>query len=390
MATFPEFFRDHAVLPQGIDSPTEVDPEEDDWFSGYEDRREGLVDVAVESPGPPEWLFPADERDESDEIAVLEVPELEQIEPAEEEQLPPQEPSGQFTVEGSPGTDVVASYAPWHFYGDDWGIYFWATAFRNFANDVAFLARQPVSVVEPFVFHQVLEHERTHFEFEILGTELDRLLEEPCYRTYLFWRFQHPTHWSNGPLEEAIATWHEIYFAQRRRPKRPARYLNAVRRINDASPPGYRDWRCMEDDRRSDLVLTVLDGLIAGEQRWPTWTTRLNAASAKELKQVPVRWRGDPQLLPSFVVPKTLARPTVRQLRSWLKRNGATIEPRRGKGSHEGFEWNGRKATYGTGRDPVPKAESEKIARVFELRSARELYEAISAGRVVRPGVQTL
>src|SRR5262249_38682554 len=125
-------------------------------------------------------------------------------------------PSGMFSDEGSAGADEIAHYKPWHVWGSDWGIYFFAEQFRDFAASTARLAGAAYADVEPFVMRQILEHELTHFEFEVIGTKLEAIYRTPLYRSYLFHRYSHPTRWTGppwarrshpGPTEEALATW---------------------------------------------------------------------------------------------------------------------------------------------------------------------------------------
>lgn len=137
----------------------------------------------------------------------------------------------------------------------------------------------------------------------------------------------------------------------------------------------------MRDDRCGALVTATLAGLIAGETLldWPWGDT-----SDQERAQVPVRWRGDPKLAPGFFAPKSIPRPTVKALERFLKKNGAELDPKGGKGSHRKFQWRGKPGGYATSRPVVPKAESQRIARIFGFSRAADLYEAIAEMRVIR------
>ena len=273
---------------------------------------------------------------------------------------------------------AVAFYAPWHFYGEDWGIYL-GPLFPDFLTDIAFHAVQPTSVVEPFVVEQLLAHEQTHFEFEVVATELEAMVERSLYREYLFFSYNAPNRWAS-PLEEAVATWEEVAFARRRTPRRPKGFLKAVQKVANLSPPGYRDWKVADDDRRGPLVRATVASHIIGQRLldWPWGDT-----SPAERAQVPVRYRGDPQFAPSFIVPKALTRPTVRDLERFLRRNGAEIDKRAGKGSHRKFRWRGQAGSYATSRPVVPKPESRLIAKIFGFRGVSELYEAIAESRII-------
>lgn len=246
MSRFPRFFQDAAHLPPGVDAPHGLNPDEEGALAGFDDRPRydtGAWPIGPnDRPAPPHWIFPELADDADDRVFDVSVPSLDEI--ASRESLPgeriPDRPSGVFGTSAMPDIDAVAFYAPWHFYGNDWGIYF-TTGFADFLIDIAHYANQPPSVVEPFVVYQVLAHELTHFEFEVVATELEATLERSLYREYCLFRFALPTRWDASPLEEAVATWEEIRFARRRSPPRPKGFSKAVRKVADLSPPGYRD-----------------------------------------------------------------------------------------------------------------------------------------------------
>jgi hypothetical protein len=388
VSRFPRFFQDAAHLPPEVDAPHELSPGEEAVFAGLDDWSGSESRYAEESRigpndrfGPPHWLFPETADDAGDPVFDVSVPTLEELavgEPRPGEEIPDL-PSGVFGTSDLPDIDAVAFYAPWHFYGEEWGIYF-TPGFADFLNDIAHYAGQPPSAVEPFVVYQVLAHELTHFEFEVVATELEATLERSLYREYMLLRFALPTRWAASPLEESVATWEEVRFARRRSPPRPKGFSRAVRLIADHSPPGYRDWRVMNDDRRGSLVTATLAGLIAGQPllEWPWGDT-----STQERGQVPVRWRGDPKWAPSFFAPKSVGRPSPKDLERFLRKNGAELDPKGGKGSHRKFRWRGKIGGYATSRPAVPKAESQQIARIFGFSQVSELYRAIAEARVI-------
>lgn len=327
--------------------------------------------------GPPRWLF--DEPWIQREIRDVDVPALADIEvPAERIGDIPDAPTGPYGTD-IPDVDAVAMYKPWHFFGEDWGIYFVADNFELFVEELAVDAQQPMGVIEPFAFHQLLAHELAHFDFEVVATELEGLLDQSLYREYSFRRYHGSNPWRVNPLEEAVATWEEIAFARKRSPPRPKGYLAAVKMLATYAPPGYRDWKLLEDDRRGSLMTASLASLIADRPLldWP-W----GGTTPREAAEVPVRWCGDP--VPHFLMPKSIARPKVRELERFLTKNGAEIIKRGGKGSHRKFRWNGKTGGYATSRPFVPKAECQQIARMFGLK-VNELYTAIAEQRIVTP-----
>ena len=212
-------------------------------------------------------------------------------------------PSGMFSEEESAGADAVAHYKPWHVWGAGWGVYFFAEPFRDFAASTAQLAGAAYEDVEPFVVRQTLEHELTHFEFEVIGTKLEAIHRTPLYRSYLLHRYSRPTRWTGppwargghpGPTEEALATWREVHYSRRKKPKPPAGYQAAASKLADASPPGYNAWRCGDtgNPHLADLVSATVNSLILDA---PVVAPLRHELSEEDFGDVPVYWRGDPR-----------------------------------------------------------------------------------------------
>jgi hypothetical protein len=300
-------------------------------------------------------------------------------------------PSGTFSEEESAGADALAHYKPWHVWGADWGIYFFEEAFRDFAASTAQLAGVVYADVEPFVMRQILEHELTHFEFEVIGTKLEAICSTPLYRSYLVRRYSRPTRWTGapwarghqpGPTEEALATWREVHYSRRKKPKPPAGYQAAASKLADASPPGYNAWRCGDtgNPHLANLVSASVCSLILDA---PVVAPLTHELSDVDFGDVPVYWRGNPALIPASAPAKDFTRPSPKRLVAWLRTNKAEIHRGRGKGSHMRFEWRGRSGGFPTSRDPVPKRPCEEIAAIFGFETPRDLYLAISANRVV-------
>lgn len=300
-------------------------------------------------------------------------------------------PTGMFSEGSSEGADAIAHYKPWHLWGADWGIYFFAEPFRDFAASTARLAAAPYADIEPFVMRQVLEHEMAHFEFEVIGTKLEAIHRVPLYRSYLVHRYAWPTRWTGppwargrhpGPTEEALATWREVHYSRRKKPKPPAGYQAAASKLADAAPPGYNAWRCGDkgNPHLANLVNAAVNSLILGA---PIVTPPIHDLTQEDFGDVPVYWRGDPALIPASAPPKDFTRPTPRRLETWLRKNKAEIHSELGKGSHVRFTWRGRRGGFSTSRDPVPKQPCAEIAEIFGFKTLRDLYLAIAANRVV-------
>jgi hypothetical protein len=369
-----------------VEAPGELTPDEQDILVPtieYEDH----VPAAT---GFPSWALLPDEED-SGLVTEIDVPFPEDLgEGAGGDEGPA--PSGMFTEAESAGADAVAHYKPWHVWGDDWGIYFFAEPFRDFVAATAHLSGTAYAQLEPFVMRQVLEHELTHFEFEVIGTKLEAIYEKPLYRSYMFQRFSRPTRWTGppwargphpGPAEEAIATWHEVRHARRKKPMPPPGYQAAASKLADAAPPGYNAWRCANTGNAhlAGLVNATVASLIADAAQVVPPAPGLDE---EDFGDVPVYWRGDPVLIPSSAPAKDLTRPSPGRLTSWLKKNRAEIRRDRGKGSHTRFTWRGRSGGFPTSRDPVPKKPCLEIAGIFGFTNLRDFYLAIASNQIVQ------
>ena len=85
-------------------------------------------------------------------------------------------------------------------------------------------------------------------------------------------RYGQPNRWCLGPLEELVATWAELTFAEAPRPRRlgrkPRGFASAVAEVNRASPPGYRDFLLMAERRRAERIVADVTASIAGRPIW--------------------------------------------------------------------------------------------------------------------------
>lgn len=225
----------------------------------------------------------------------------------------------------------------------------------------------------------------------MVGTKLEAIYETPLYRSYLFERFSRPTRWTGppwargphpGPAEEAIATWREVRYSRRKKPTPPRGYQAAASKLADAAPSGYNAWRCADTGNAhlAGLVTAAVASLIADAAQVVPPAHGLNE---EDFGDVPVYWRGDPDLIPSSAPAKDTTRPTPQRLEGWLRKNKAQIQAGRGKGSHMRFTWRGRSAGFSTSRNPVPKAPCREIARMFGFTNLRDFYLAVRSNQVV-------
>lgn len=383
---FPKFFEEVLGPMAAVDVSGELEP----------DEQEAIIDPGVRTVGdvPPTTGFPGWALLADDEptglVTEIDVPFPEDVSEGAGGGEGPA-PSGMFTEDESAGADAIAHYKPWHVWGDDWGIYFFAEPFRDFVAATAQLSGGAYGLFEPFVMGQILEHELTHFEFEVIGTKLEAIHGRPLYRSYLFHRYSTLTRWTGppwargphpGPTEEAIATWREVYYARRKKPTPPRGYQAAASKLADAAPAGYNSWRCADTGNAhlAGIVTATVASLIAGQ---PQIIPPAHELDAEDLGDVPVYWRGDPALIPATAPPKDFTRPNPARLETWLKKNKAEIQHDRGKGSHVRFTWRGLSGGFSTSRDPVPKAPCQEIATIFGFTNLRDFYLAIASNRVV-------
>jgi hypothetical protein len=381
---FPRFFEEVLGPMVSINVPGQLEPDERNLLAGDAYH----ADVTPSQSFPAWALLPDDE--ETGLVTEIDVPFPEDVgEGAGGDEGP--SPSGMFSEDGSAGADAIAHYKPWHVWGADWGIYFFAEPFRDFVASTACLSGSTFMQLEPFVMRQLMEHELTHFEYEVLGTKLEAVYEQPLYRSYLFDRYSRATRWTGrpwardsrqGPLEEAVATWREVRYSRGRKPVPPSGYQSATSKLADAAPPGYNAWRCADsgNEHLAGIVTAAVASLIADA---PQPVPPDVSLSEEDLGDVPVYWRGDPSLIPASAPAKDFTRPTPKRLEAWLKRNKAEIQRDRGKGSHVRFTWRGQAGGFSTSRDPVPKAPCEEISTLFGFSSLRDFYLAVAANRVV-------
>ena len=277
--------------------------------------------------------------------------------------------------------DAIAVYAPWHLYGDAWGIYVSEPMLTGFTASLAALTEAPIGLVAPLALRQILEHEWTHFAFEVAGTEIEDVLGRFVYGGYVRYRFGRPEpYYSNGPLEEIVASWNEVVFAKGGRggfrKLRPRGYTAAVRHLLDNSPPGYCDWKWMHDwDDAKEIVGRVVSRIADADLRTYRWAL----TNRHENEQVPVYWVGSTAKAAVFGgFPKSSASPSIRRLRKWLTLIGARELRGRGKGSHQRWQLpDGTDVGFATSARFLLPPEARQLATALGLRRAA-LYDLVA------------
>ncbi len=135
------------------------------------------------------------------------------------------------------GIDIVAFYAPFHFFKDYWGIY----VVKDMLHGLAWLAYNRVTKHKPLkqeivhdILDAVMEHALLHFRVEFLTLLIEVAFMCPVYIPY-YYRSRRDSSYS--PEEEAIANAHMLTKDMTHEVK------EVLRELSDTSPPGYRDYR---------------------------------------------------------------------------------------------------------------------------------------------------
>jgi hypothetical protein len=205
-----------------------------------------------------------------------------------------------FTGQTSPGAEAIAVYRDIHRYRSDWGIYFFERPFRDFVRGTALEAKTTsLGAVRAGALRQLLFHEQTHCEVEVMASELEDVLHTHLYKSYVLRGRHTATQWTpEGILEEALATWREISFARRRWPTqipKPPGFQRAAEAIARASPPGYKDWHKLEAFSTRRLVMAELAKLITRGQQ--ITMDRWGRLEDREEAQIPRYWVGNPAMI---------------------------------------------------------------------------------------------
>lgn len=117
---------------------------------------------------------------------------------------------------------------------------------------------------------------------------------------------------------------------------------------------------------RGQTTLPEGDGL-----RGNRWTHR-------STDPIPVRWIGPLASLPDFLRRDAVAELTPKALRKWLRAHGFRLDPRRGKGSHCGFEGHGVEVVFSTSRPTVPMNEQRVLAGRLGFDQLSRLRRAVA------------
>jgi hypothetical protein len=273
--------------------------------------------------------------------------------------------------------DAIAVYAPWHVYRDDFGAYIQEQPLLELASRMADDLGVSFAEIAPHGLRQIVLHEQAHFMFEVAATELEDVAEEWLYPAYVNHAGPAPPLTAGVP-EEIWASWREVEYARRveRRFPRLVGYGDLVKSELRQLPPGYRDFELM--GRRGGEVRTAVASLI--QVRYQALRTdRWGAPTGKEAERMPIYWIGNEDVLLGLGgIPRTVGFPTIRRFEKWLRKIGAQIDKRGGRGSHRKVRLpNGRTAGYAVSGNHLLQPEAGQIARELGIGNARALFEYV-------------
>lgn len=403
MPKYPDFFRDHAVLPPGICEPTDrtawellllaaaprvgEEPSPGGLSASFVRTDDDIDYASVGFRGAAQGANgPALEEDDGGEDNVDEDPELVDGVGRDFQIDDFLAASGDFEhsrdVPSRQGTDAIAWYAPWHLDGDDWGIYFWPPAFARYLDSYRGEVRKLPGTnsfsdlaIANSAGEMLRAHELTHFAGEILGTELEATFATSGYRDYILTGSGFRNPWTVGHPEEILATHREATGAP------PGLLRTAAKAHADKAPAGYREWKLAMDARQGALIEATLAAQMmpcAGSHvRWPVPTKR-------ECNAVPVHW--DPRYpVPPFLRRRT-ARITPRLVHRYLRAHGFELNKRHTAGHHYWYEHGRVIAAFSIQGGEIPPKERTPLAQSLGFSRPSELVAAIEA-RVPPPAV---
>lgn len=252
--------------------------------------------------------------------------------------------------------DTCAWYAPMQYSGPQWGIYIREDCLLRLAAEIGWFARGTPATAETAeylwsaaVFVLYL-HEAFHHKLEAFGIRLalaDRATPDH-YRRYDAAVYR-PTFGSDENLEEALANADAFERIGKNPYKRvlPSKIRTAVRRwmrwrFDHRDPPGYRmakDYLGANFASGADLLQTqVLEASLtpkSNPDHWQAGPHMLRSIFPITSDIYVIIPSGSTSSFPTTGFPYTVS---VRETQRWLKKNGFTKLPDRGKGDHERYE----------------------------------------------------
>ncbi len=208
----------------------------------------------------------------------------------------------------------------------------------------------------------------------MLATAYEAVERRSLYSAYLRERFYSRSPWTQGAVEELLATHAEVAEAAKTRDRD---LLGAYHSAVEMAPAGYRDWRqaARTAGPQAPLPEMFLRSSIHGAPSYDASEPRLTAA---DKRAVPERWVGGP--LPGFLR-KSTSPVNRRSFEPWLRSHGFDVCSGRGRGGHAMFIGHGAKCAYAWNKHgELSRLVAGTVAHRLGFANAGALVRAIDGG----------
>jgi hypothetical protein len=271
------------------------------------------------------------------------------------------------------GFDAFGWYQSCHIWDDDtWGIYLVAEKLDDLAcalhEDLRQVGERSQALATLLAVDMVYQHELFHARVEAVACWLEITALQPRLRRYQRNVYE-ATIGKDECLEEALANWSARSAILSKLPTWSSRGLvlsdSAVVRVIDAnldlSPPGYKNWRSGANRTTWRQFATEL---VEGK---PTQALKSLPLTMESLFAEPLPFDLHDVDIPTRIVgrglitdwlltnPAIFSTPTLREIERALKFFGYQCDKSRGKGSHELWKGNDKRAFPLPRRDPLSR-----------------------------------
>ncbi|MFW6009481.1 MAG: hypothetical protein ACOCP8_09485 [archaeon] len=133
------------------------------------------------------------------------------------------------------GTESIAFYAPYHFYGDNFGIYIKSRQFLSLFKNIITKTSLNLKKAREFALDILLTHERFHYIVELYATILEHYTKKNIYENYNY-KFYVKNFRTKDCIEETLAN----YFILQNNPYLNMGKFNFLHSFFDRQPEGYK------------------------------------------------------------------------------------------------------------------------------------------------------
>ena len=287
------------------------------------------------------------------------------------------------------GFEAIAWFQPYHVWSEEtWGIYIDAPKLDDFALSLLEDFRQHSiradHLVAPIAFGLVYAHELFHAKVEAALSWIEVNAERPRHLRYKR-NVYRKTFGQSECLEEALANWYSWHWFKSHQgdfvenTKSSETFDQVVENVLDMSPPGYCDWRIGHD---SVSWKAFASQLATGSLRIPPRGTALPLDSILRgpfpydfrLNDVPLRFAGRGVITNCFNSnPVTLNQPSRAEVEKALRYFKHTVDPSKGRGSHQKWTGPDRHTFTLPRRDPVSRGVFKSFLRHIGIEKKQYL-----------------